>query len=44
LTLKPAVPISKSDRWYAGMRAAPIAMDVTVPEELSREGPRWAER
>jgi len=33
-----------SARWYAGMRPVPIAMDVMVLEELSREGPRWAER
>jgi len=33
-----------SARWYAGMRPVPIAMDLTVLEELSREGKRWAER
>ena len=33
-----------SARWYAGMRPVPIEMDSMVLEELSRDGPRWAER
>jgi hypothetical protein len=33
-----------SPRWCAGMRRVPIDMDSMVLEELSREGPAWAER
>ena len=33
-----------SARWFAGIRPVPIEMDKMVLMELSREGPRWAER
>jgi hypothetical protein len=33
-----------SAQWYTGIRPVPIAMDGMVLEELSREGPRSAER
>jgi hypothetical protein len=33
-----------SARWYAGMRPVPSEVNSMVLDELSREGPPWAER